>query len=99
MSRELATINRESPITVNLKDLSYDGYEVNDIYPLFQELEFRSLLDRIQGEKPLEVQSELAEFDYEIIDHISEGFFTGIEALHLEMIKIGRASCRERVNN
>src|SRR5690625_7806979 len=44
MSRELATINRESPITVNLKDLSYDGYEVNDIYPLFQELEFRSLL-------------------------------------------------------
>ena len=86
MSRELATINRESPITVNLKDLSYDGYEVNDIYPLFQELEFRSLLDRIQGEKPLEVQSELAEFDYEIIDHISEGFFTGKEALHLEMI-------------
>lgn len=86
MSRQLATINRESPITITLKELTYNGYEVNDIYQLFQELEFRSLLDRIQGDEPLDVQSDLEEFDYEIIDQVSEDFFTGKEALHLEMV-------------
>ena len=87
MSRDLATINQDSPITISLHDLDYSGYEYKDIYDLFSELEFRSLLDRLHGEKGDEaIQIELEEFDYEIIDDITSDLFTGKEALHVEMI-------------
>ncbi len=87
MSRELATINRESPIEISVNDLTYNGYKANDVYQLFQELEFRSLLDRIQGDKPTESSIEPDSFDYNIIDSIPENFFTGEEAVHVEMVK------------
>src|SRR5690625_4235091 len=87
MSRELATINLESPITVAIDELTYDGYDVNDVYELFQDLEFRSLLKRIQGDEPLESETISDTFEYEIIDEIPNDFFTGREAIHVEMVK------------
>src|SRR5690625_237171 len=86
MSRELATINQKSPITISLDDLDYKGYEYQDIYELFSELEFRSLLDRLHSEKGDEVQIELEAFDFEIVEAISEKLFTGKDALLVEMI-------------
>src|SRR5690625_1050105 len=86
MSRELATIDLHSPITISLKELGYEGYEYKDIYTLLSELEFRSLLDRLHGEKTDGEQLELATFEYEIIDEISHTIFTGKDALHVEMV-------------
>ena len=87
MSRELATINIKSPIKISIGELGYDGYDVNDVYELFQDLEFRSLLNRIQGDAPLESEAISDTFEYEIIDEIPNDFFTGKEALHIEMVK------------
>src|SRR5699024_525141 len=59
MSRDLATINQQTPITISLQDLDYEGYEYKNIYDLFTELEFRSLLDRLHSEKGDEPNIEL----------------------------------------
>lgn len=87
MSRELATIDQNSPLTIALKDLDYHGYEYKNLYELFSELEFRSLLDRLHGEKGEEEEEvELETFEYKIIDEITDDLFTGKDALHVEMI-------------
>ncbi|MBO1004506.1 DNA polymerase I [Pseudogracilibacillus auburnensis] len=86
MSRDLATINIESPITISLEDLNFEGYEYQDIYSLFSELGFRTLLDRLHGEAEEAPQMELEPFHYDIIDELSTDLFTGEEALHLEMV-------------
>lgn len=87
MSRDLATINQASPIEISIEDLQYNGYEYKDIHDLFSELDFRKLLERIHDEKGGDIpQVELAAFEYEQIDTFPADFFTGKEALHLEMI-------------
>ena len=87
LSRDLATINQTSPIEITLNDLQYEGYEYTDIHGLFSELGFRQLLDRIHSEKGVEIpEEELEAFEYEVINELSDDFFTGKEALQLEMI-------------
>lgn len=86
MSRDLATINRKSPITISIPDTTYEGYDVENVYALFQELEFKSLLDRLQGDVPLEMNEELAPFSYEIIDTIESDMLQDEAAIYFEMI-------------
>ena len=87
MSRDLATINVTSPIDIKLDDLQYEGYEYADIHELFTELDFRKLLDRIHSEKGGDIpQEELAAFEYELLEEISDDLFTDHAALQLEMI-------------
>lgn len=87
MSRELATINKETPVAIGLADLVYEGYSYNDIHSLFTELEFRTLLDRLHGKDGAEIEKvALKPFEYKEVATLSKDFFTGKEALLLEMI-------------
>lgn len=86
MSRELATINIDSPIEISVDEIDYKGFDYEDVYSLFSELEFRSLLDRIQGDKDPTEEKQFESFDYQIIDEITEDIFTGKDTFHIEMI-------------
>ncbi|TCT24996.1 DNA polymerase I [Melghiribacillus thermohalophilus] len=86
MSKELVTINRHSPVKINLDDLTYKGYENRKVLELFKDLGFQSLLERIESnenEKPAEILSKL---DYLIPEDITEDMFTGKDAFVLEML-------------
>ncbi|MEM9951068.1 MAG: DNA polymerase I [Chloroflexota bacterium] len=48
-SQKLATIMRDLPIDLNLDDCVAQDFDFNDISPLFRELEFRSLFDRLES--------------------------------------------------
>src|SRR5690625_3551414 len=85
MSRELATIDTDSPITVALDDIEYEGYTYDDIYTLFSELEFRSLLERIGAEDDSEVK-ELEKFSFDIKEEVTSEMLTEKAAFHLEML-------------
>ena len=87
MSRELATINCESPIEVSIDDLSYEGYSSQNVSSLFKDLGFQSLLNRIGAEETVEeIQEEMEEITFEIVDKVTEEMFTGDEALIIEML-------------
>src|SRR5699024_10729441 len=47
MSQGLVEINRDAPITIALDELAWDDYEDDAVYELFKELEFRTLIDRL----------------------------------------------------
>ena len=51
LSKELATINTEVPIDFNEKDLVYDGPDEEKLKPIFEELEFRTIMKRVFGEE------------------------------------------------
>ncbi len=87
MSKELATINQQSPITISIENLTYNGYDTSKILQLFKELGFNSLLSRL-GEDVGEAsdERELTKIDFEVIDDITEDIFTGKDAFLLEML-------------
>ena len=87
MSRELATINVDSPIEISVDDIDYEGYKYEDLYELFTELEFRSLLDRLKGKKDPSERELFETFEYEIVEEINEQIFTGNDAFHVEMVE------------
>lgn len=88
MSRELVTINTDSPIEISLKDLTYDGYQSNKVSAIFKDLGFQSLLSKVSGEEDesAEPQEAIQDIDYEIVDQVTKDLFTGKEALVVEML-------------
>ena len=68
MSKDLATINCDSPIKVNLKDtIMGDLNDNKDKIELFQKLEFKQLLNDIDSSAS-ENNSE-TEHNFEVIHH------------------------------
>ncbi|MDQ0191134.1 DNA polymerase I [Alicyclobacillus cycloheptanicus] len=50
LSKRLATIHRDVPVTCTLDDLKYAGYDPHVVRRMFQQLEFKSLVDKITRE-------------------------------------------------
>ncbi len=51
-SRELATIVRDAPVKLDLEETRYTGGDRARLIELFRDLEFYSLIDRVQGTLP-----------------------------------------------
>ncbi|GAA0426190.1 DNA polymerase I [Virgibacillus salarius] len=88
MSKELVTINQDSPITISTDDIPYKGYQQNNVTNIFKQLGFQSLLNRIDGGE-VEVGSNHVpkkEIDYTILSNVTNDTFTGEEALIIEML-------------
>ncbi len=86
MSKQLVTINCESPIEVELKDTLYSGYDVNQLSAVFKDLGFNSLLTKVTGEVIVEEKEALEAVDIEILDNVSASLFIGVEALEVEIL-------------
>ncbi|CQR48105.1 DNA polymerase I [Paraliobacillus sp. PM-2] len=88
MSKQLVTINCNSPIKIALEDTEYTGYETEKIRKVFQELGFQSLLTRISGNTNEEEnnQVQLDDIKVDILDAIPESLFNGSVALTVEIL-------------
>ncbi len=53
MSRELATINQKAPIEFNLEATLFNTFKTEEVFELFSEFEFRSLLVKVKTLKDL----------------------------------------------
>ena len=82
MSRDLATIEVEAPITIDIPDLAYDGPNMDSVVDIYQELNFTTLLDKL-GASPVEEQQEA--IDVHVLTTIDEHILTDHMALHVEM--------------
>lgn len=89
MSKELATIDLNTPVEIKLEDVNYEGFETNKVRTLFKDLEFNSLLRKLTTDETQDEEDEseeLREIDYEIVDTIKTSMFTGNEAIFVEML-------------
>ena len=67
MSKDIATIYNEVPITYSLEELKYDGPDVNGLREMYSDLEFYSFLKDFKEEEKKEEKLE-----YKIIENIDD---------------------------
>ncbi|RPF55388.1 DNA polymerase I [Aquisalibacillus elongatus] len=85
MSKDLVTINRESPIEIAIDDLNYEGYQSRDVIELFKTYGFKSLMGRIEG---AEEEVEREEITFDQVDHFSQDMVSSEENfLMMEMLE------------
>ncbi len=82
MSKVLATIETNAPITIGFKDLQYEGPNMEEVLNIWQELSFKSLL-----EKTTYTQKEVAQKDivFEHLTEITSEHLSDEMAVHLEL--------------
>ncbi|HLR79090.1 MAG TPA: DNA polymerase I [Bacillota bacterium] len=86
MSKDLVTINEQSPVEITLDDLEYAGFQSEQVYSLFKDLGFKSLLDRLETGGDESNMKELQSIDYSIVDEVTPQLFTGNEAIFIEIL-------------
>jgi len=69
LSKELATIYKRIPLKLSFEKLKYlDFYNSSKVLEIFEKLEFKSLLKKVQNiTKVIEVKEELEEVSFEVI--------------------------------
>lgn len=67
LSKKLATINKQSPITITLQDTIYTQYEIEKLLDFFGSLEFHSLIKRFSGQENIEQE----DFTYTLIKDVN----------------------------
>jgi DNA polymerase-1 len=87
MSKELATIERQAPVEVELETVNYEGFTREKLVALFKELGFHSLLGKL-GEGPEETEKqELEGIEFQTPDEITEELFADADNyFYVEML-------------
>lgn len=67
MSKDIATIYNEVPVTYSLEELKYDGPDVNGLREMYSDLEFYSFLKDFKEEEKKEEKLE-----YKIIENVND---------------------------
>lgn len=87
LSKELVTINCESPVEIKTKDITYVGHDTTEVTRLFKDLGFQSLLNRMDGDNLLDHENDWKEISYKVLDEVTQNIFTGKDALFLEILE------------
>ena len=82
MSKVLATIETQAPITVGLENLEYSGPDMDEVIKIWQELAFKTLLEKTSYTQEEETQSEIT---FTQLTAISEEHLSDEMAVHLEL--------------
>ncbi|MDR4948831.1 DNA polymerase I [Neobacillus cucumis] len=86
MSKELATIERQAPVEIDIENILYEGFTRDKLINLFKELGFNSLLEKL-GDGPSEpVEHALEDIEYVIPKEITEDLFTDRNFFYVEML-------------
>ena len=89
LSKELATINRESPIEVTINDLKLTDQSNDEKIKLFKTLEFKQLLDQMDAsadatdDRVIEYSTDIDDFDFDSVNEAAIHFETN-EANYLK---------------
>lgn len=84
MSKQLVTILREVPMDVSLDSLQYEGPDNDQVYELFKDLGFNSLLDKL--DRPAQEVEAHETVNFEKVSEVTEQLFSDQSSFYLEMI-------------
>lgn len=87
MSKELATITREAPVTVQLEEFEYDEFDRDKVVQLFKELGFNSLLDKLGDHTGDSVEELLESVEYTTVQEVTDELFADENALYIEVLE------------
>lgn len=96
LSKELATINRESPIEVTIDDLKLTDQSNDEKIKLFKTLEFKQLLDQMDAsaeatdDREIKYSTDIDDFDFDKVTEAAIHFETN-EANYLKADILGFA--------
>ena len=90
MSKELATINRNVPLTLSIDDLAWTAPNTEALFKLWRELSFKSLIEK--SELAITDTTEKAAISLAIIEQMTEEF-TDTMAVHVELENEHYHSC------
>ncbi|MCZ8536259.1 DNA polymerase I [Paenisporosarcina quisquiliarum] len=82
MSKVLATIETKAPITITMDDLTYKGPDMDEVIKVWQELAFKSLLEKTTYSQ---VEETKAEVSFTHLTEISAEQLSDEMAVHLEL--------------
>lgn len=82
MSKQLATIHLEAPLTIALDDLTYQGADEEALVQFYQEMNFKTLLDKMEVE---EVSTVDEDFTVETVTNLTKQHLKAHMALHVEL--------------
>jgi len=87
MSKDLATIERQAPVKVDLETIAYEGFTREKLVALFKELGFHSLLDRLGEDTTVNEEQELEKVEYVIPAEITDEIFADHNYFYVEMLE------------
>ncbi|WP_050616805.1 DNA polymerase I [Bacillus testis] len=87
ISKQLATITREAPVEVKVKELVYEGYDAAKLTAFYKELGFNSLLDKMGEGQAQDEDVAYDETDVTIVEEITENLFSEHCGLYIEIIE------------
>ncbi|MGT2933758.1 DNA polymerase I [Streptococcus catagoni] len=85
LSKTLATIETNAPITVALDDILYHGPDVESLAAFYDEMGFVQLKAGLLKDAPEEEVKE--DIDYQIVEDIKEDYFTDEDSIYFEVLK------------
>lgn len=87
MSKELATINCDSPIEVSLDELTFNGFDSNKVRTVFHDLGFQTLLDKLgANDVERDDDEQLQDIHFTVVNDVSVEMFTDEMAIVVEML-------------
>lgn len=86
MSKELATIFREAPLTITLEDTEFPGMQIEKLKEIFKELGFNSLLEKL-GDAPEKEELVLEDIEFKTVENITEDIFSDRNMMYVEVLE------------
>lgn len=82
LSKQLATIERQVPLTISIDELTYSGPNMEEVHTLWQQLQFKTLLEKSDYAADAK---EMEEISYEVVTEWTAEHFEDDMALHIEL--------------
>lgn len=87
LSKQLATIDTQAPITIGIGDLAYNGRNMEELISFYKEMDFNSHLEKLDTSEYMEQLAEdVEEVDYTFVDEITADMFDTNMSLYIEML-------------
>lgn len=86
MSKELATITTEAPVTVQLEEFEYEEFDRDKVVQLFKELGFNSLLEKLGDHTGASMEEPLESVEFKTVQEVTEELFADENALYIEVL-------------
>ncbi|MBM7635489.1 DNA polymerase I [Streptococcus saliviloxodontae] len=83
LSKTLATINTQSPITVGLEDTVFSGPDLDKLTAFYEEMGFSQFLKGLSGDQP---QASF-EVDYEEVKEVRDDHFSSEDFFYFEILR------------